>query len=253
MGEATLRLYSDLAWLWPLWGDPSNYAPWCDAAAQLIRQHSLIASRTVLNLACGGGKNAFNLKRHFEVTGVDRSPQMLDNARKLNPECTFLQVDMLNCSLGQQFDSVFVDDAVEGMTQSELAAVFQTAFKHLRPGGVMVVSPGTAVPREKFEQNRTRVSRAVSSLKPANIDVVFIENDYDPDPTDNTYEFTIVYLIRENGKLQVEVDREIETFLSLDAWREAIREAGFEIHDGSLIEDGEPSLLLACVKPIAGT
>ena len=250
MTENTLRLYGDLAWLWPFWGDPSNYGPWCEAAAQLIRQYSLIEARTVLNMACGGGKNAFNLKRHFEVTGIDISEQMLDNAKRLNPECTFIQADMRTCSLGRQFDCVFVDDAVEGMAQPELAAVFQTAFKHLRNRGVMVVSPGSAVAREDFEQNGTRITHARSSLKPDNIEVVLIENNYDPDPTDDTYEFTIVYLIREDGKLRVEVDRETETFMSLDVWRATIREAGFEIHDGSFTEDDKAYLLLACVKPL---
>lgn len=250
MSNSTLRLYSDLAWLWPLWGDPSEYAAWCDGAAQLIREYSLIEPRTVLNMACGGGKSAFNLKRHFRVTGIDVSPQMLDNARKLNPECTFVQADMLTCSLDQQFDCVFVDDATEGMAQPELAAVFQTAYRHLRDGGVMVVTPGNAVPREEFKQNATQISHATSSLKPDNVEVVFIENNYDPDPTDDTYEFTIVYLIREDGKLRVEVDRETETFVSLDVWRATICEAGFEIHDGSFTEDDKPSLLLACVKPL---
>jgi len=251
MADGTLRLYSDLAWLWPLWEEPSDYAPWCDAAARLIKQYSLIEARSVLNMACGGGKSAFNLKRHFQVTGIDVSPQMLDNARKLNPECTFLQADVRTCSLGRQFDCVFVDDAVEGMTQPALAAVFQTAFKHLRNGGVMVVSPGTAVPREEFEQNATRISHARSSLKPDNIEVVFIENNYDPDPTDDTYEFTLVYLIREDGKLRVEVDHpQAETFVSLDVWRATIRDAGFEIHDGSVTEDDKPCLLLACVRPL---
>jgi SAM-dependent methyltransferase len=251
MAENMLRLYSDLAWLWPYWGDPSLYAAWCDAAAQLIRQYSLIEPRTVLNMACGGGKNAFSLKRHFEVTGIDMSPQMLEYARKLNPECTFMQADMLTCDLGQQFDSVFVDDAVEGMPPADLAAVFRTAYTHLRAGGVMVVSPGSAVPREGFKQNDTQVSHADSSLKPGNIEVVFIENNYDPDPTDDTYEFTLVYLIREDGKLRVEVDRTAtETFVPDAVWRALIREAGFGVYDATYIEgDGNPSRLLACVKP----
>jgi len=210
----------------------------------------MIEARSVLNMACGGGKNAFNLKRHFEVTGIDISQPMLDLAKKLNPECTFVQADMRTCSLGRQFDCVFVDDVVSGMAQSDLAAVFRTAFEHLRSGGVMVVSPGGDVTKETFEQNGTRITHARSSLKPESIDVVFIENNYDPDPTDDTYEFTLVYLIREDGKLRVEIDRETEAFVSLDVWRATIREAGFEIHDGSFTEDQKTSLLLACVKPL---
>jgi len=41
---------------------------------------------------------------------------------------------------------------------------------------------------ETFRQNTTRVSYAEAKSKPANLDVVFIENNYDPDPTDDVYE-----------------------------------------------------------------
>ncbi|MBN2006061.1 MAG: hypothetical protein JXA21_22075 [Anaerolineae bacterium] len=35
------RLYQDLSWLWPLWGDPDgDYAVWCARVTALIRQHA---------------------------------------------------------------------------------------------------------------------------------------------------------------------------------------------------------------------
>ncbi len=57
--EGTPRLYSDLAWLWPLWGDPDGeYAEWCDHIVAMIDKHARRDVRTLLNLGCGGGKNA---------------------------------------------------------------------------------------------------------------------------------------------------------------------------------------------------
>lgn len=250
MQDSTLRLYHDLAWLWPLWGDPAEYGPWCEHVTALIREHSLVPAQSLLNLGCGGGKNAFNLKRHFRVTGLDLSAPMLDNARRLNPDCTFVQGDMRDCDLGRDFDCVVVDDAVAHMlTLDDLAALFRTAFRHVRPGGVMVVAPEYT--KESFRQNTTRVSTLAPHLKPDNVDVTFIENEYDPDPTDNTYEFTLVYLIREEGKLRVETDHDLAGLFALEQWRTTLRRAGFEIyeHQYSGPDAREDSPTFACLKP----
>jgi len=149
------RLYDDLSWLWPLWGDPDgDYAEWCDRVTKVIRQHARRETHTLLNMGCGGGKNAYNLKRNFAVTGIDISPAMLDLARKLNPECEFLIADMRDFDLGRQFDAVLIDDAISYMVSpSELHAVFAMAYRHLSSGGVMVVSPDETT--ETFRQNTT--------------------------------------------------------------------------------------------------
>ena len=68
------RLYDDLAWLWPLWGAPGEYAPYCDNVTRLIRQHAKREVKTLLNICCGGGKNIYNLKQEFSVTGLDLTP-----------------------------------------------------------------------------------------------------------------------------------------------------------------------------------
>jgi len=248
MTGSTNRLYRDLAWLWPLWSDPAGeYTTWCDRVTELIRRYSRHGPRSLLNMGCGGGKNAFNLKRHFAVTGIDISQAMLDLARRLNPECTFLQADMRNCSLGQEFDAILIDDAISYMVSGpELSAVFGTAHHHLRAGGVMVVSPDQT--KETFQQNRTRVSHAEASVKPDNIDVVFIENEYDPDPTDDSYEGTMIYLIRQDGRLRVETDHHVLGLFPLEAWRKSLREVGFEIHEEKDGESTNDLPTFACVK-----
>ncbi len=231
----TPRLYSDLAWLWPLWGDPDGeYAEWCAHVAAMIAKRAKREVRTLLNLGCGGGKNAYNLKRDHEVTGLDLSPAMLANAKKLNPECTFVQGDMRDFSLPSRFDAILVDDAVSYMTSREdLSRLFRAAYRHLEPGGVMIVSPdGT---KETFEQNETHVTRgnaaAEAKGEPENVAVVFIENNYDPDPADDTYEGLIVYLIREQGKLRVEVDHHVLGIFAADVWPALLREVGYTLYE----------------------
>src|SRR5512137_2475281 len=96
----TLRLYDDLAWLWPIWGSPEEYADYCNHVTQVIRKHAAIPVISLLDIGCGGGKNAFNLKHCYHVTGLDLSPRMLELARQLNPECEFLHGDMRTFDLG---------------------------------------------------------------------------------------------------------------------------------------------------------
>lgn len=237
--ENTFRLYSDLAWLWPLWGNPDGeYADWCAHVTALIGKHSRRETISLLNMGCGGGKNVYNLKKQFQVTGIDISPHMLDLARKLNPECEFVQADMRGCDFGREFDAVLIDDAISYMTsREELRDVFAAAFQHLRAGGVMVVSPDET--KETFRQSATRVSHAEGSAKAENVDVVFVENDYDPDPDDDTYEGTMVYLIREEGELRVETDHHLLGLFTHAVWRESLEKVGFEIFEHAYTENRE--------------
>jgi SAM-dependent methyltransferase len=256
MDEKQMRLYDDLAWIWPMWDDPDDmsdprgYFAWSELMTELVRKYSKRAARSVLNMACGGGKNAFSLKKHFEVTGTDLSPKMLDHARKLNPECTFLLADMRDCRLGRQFDAIVIDDGIWHISSlQDLKAVFLTAFEHLHPGGVMVVTPEET--KETFRQNFVRVSEISGKLRPDNLNVVVIEHGYDSDPTDDVSESAMIYLIRENGKLRIETDTDIVSGLfTLDAWRTTLREAGFEVHE-EVVEpssNGDPTFV--CVRPM---
>lgn len=247
--QNTFRLYSDLAWLWPLWGDATGeYAQYCDHVVTRIGQYARRPVTSLLNIGCGGGKNVFNLKKHYRVTGVDLSPAMLRLANDLNPECEFTVGDMRSFALGRTFDAVLMDDAISYMaSKPDLEAAFRVAFLHLNPGGVMVTGPDDT--KETFAQNRTRVSHADPHSKPDDLDVVFIENDYDPDPSDDHYEATMVYLIRDRGKLRVETDHHRLGLFSTDVWRETLVQTGFEVHAGTYAEDGREYLSFACVKP----
>jgi SAM-dependent methyltransferase/GNAT superfamily N-acetyltransferase len=249
-GQNTFRLYGDLAWLWPFWGDPAEeYADYCGQVALLMRAHAQKPVRSLLNIGCGGGKNVFNLKKHYDVVGIDLSPAMLELAKKLNPECEFLQGDMRTFSLGRRFDAILMDDGISYMASREdLQAAFRVASEHLNPGGVMIVGPDNTT--ETFFQNRTVATTAVGSARPDNVEVIFVENDYDPDPTDDHYEGTMIYLIREDGKLRVETDRHTLGLFPLQVWREALMSAGFVIREEEYVEDGRAHVTFACVKAI---
>jgi SAM-dependent methyltransferase len=240
------RLYGDLAWLWPLWGGPGDYADYCRHVTELVRRYARVPVGTLLNLGCGGGKNLCNLKRDLAVTGVDRSPAMLALARGLNPEVQLQQGDMRTLDLGRDFDAVLLDDGVSYMTSREdLRQALETAWRHLAPGGVLVVTPDAT--RETFVQNRTE--SAIGGGLDGDPEVVFIENVYDPDPADDHYEATLVFLIRESGALRVETDRHTLGLFAMEVWRETLAEVGFETHEAPYTEQGTGYVTFACRRP----
>jgi SAM-dependent methyltransferase len=198
----------------------------------------------LLNLGCGGGKNVLNLKREFQVTGLDLSPVMLVQAKEMNPGCTFVQGDMRTCRLGRTFDAILMDDAISHMScRTDFAAAFLTAYYHLNPGGVLVATPDVTI--ETFQQNKTTTTPATRDR----LDVVFVENVYDPDPTDDQYETTIVYLIRDQGRqLRIETEHWTMGIFSLDTWRNVLRETGFEVHEGRYNPGGDEYTVFTCVK-----
>ena len=248
-GKKPGRLYSDLSWLWPLWGDATEeYARYCEHVTRLVLSRSRRPVATLLDIGCGGGKNLFNLRRHFRVTGLDLSPAMVAQARALNPGSEVVEGDMRTFALGRTFDAVLMDDAISFMDdRDDFAAAFRNAWAHLAPGGVMVATPD--VTRETFVQNRTTATPAAAGRKPPGVDVVFVENAYDPDPADDRYEATMLYLVRREGALRVEVDRYSLGLFSLETWRSVLAGAGFEVDEGRYADGGDEWTVFACVKP----
>lgn len=240
----TCRLYTDLAWLWPLWGDAATeYAHYCQYVSGLIRRYARRRTTTLLDIGCGGGKNVLNLKREFNVTGLDLSSTMLAQAQALNPECTFVQGDMRTCRLGRTFDAVLMDDAITHMNcRSDFVAAFRTAHDHLEAGGVLIAVPDVTI--ESFRQNRTTTTSATRD----GLDVVFVENVYDPDDTDEQYETTILYLIRDHGRLRIETEHWTMGIFSQDTWRQVLLDTGFQVHEEPYSVGGDEYTVFACVK-----
>jgi SAM-dependent methyltransferase len=227
-----------------MWGDAATeYAHYCRHVTDLIRQYAKIPATALLDIGCGGGKNVLNLKREFSVTGLDLSPAMLAQAKELNPGCTFVQGDMRTFRLGRSFDAVLMDDAISHMNRrADFVAAFGTAYAHLNPGGVLVATPDVTF--ETFQQNKTTATQATRD----GLDVVFVENVYDPDPTDEQYETTILYLIRDHGRLRIETEHWTMGIFSLDTWRHVLRETCFEVHEGKYTPGGDEYTVFACVK-----
>ena len=243
----THRLYDDLVWLWPILSDPAHYRGEAASFRDAIRGHATIPTHTLLDLGCGGGHNDSHLKADFKVTGVDLSAGMLEHARRLNPEATYIQADLRMVRLGASFDAVIIADAIDYMlTEADLAAAFATAHAHLRPGGVFCTY--AEYTREHFVQNRNKCL----TRSQGDVALTFLENAYDPDASDTTFEATFVCLIRERGRLRIETDRGLLGLFDLPTWRRLLSAAGFEVVETRLDDEDEPPIpMFVCIKPFS--
>jgi len=163
---------------------------------------------------------------------------MLRLARRLNPEVTYRRGDMRSVRLGRTYDGVLISDAVGYMrTERDLERAFATAFHHLKAGGAFVTYAEHA--RERFEPNWTQAIHG----RRGNVEVVFVENRYDPDPRDTTFEATFVYLIRRGGRLTVETDRHVLGLFPEATWRRSLQAAGFQVRHAGPDPDtpGDPT------------
>lgn len=154
--------------------------------------HSLIekhrpGARTLLDLGCGTGRHASLLaERGYDVTGVDRSPDMLAEARARGAgggRTEFVEGDLRSARLGREFDVVVSLFHVLSYqtTNADLAAAFATLRAHLAPGGLFifdcwygpaVLNLRPAVRVLRLEDDRTAVTRLAEPVLHPNANVV---------------------------------------------------------------------------------
>lgn len=217
------QLYSDYQWVWEMISSTGDYEPLSAYVVAKINEHETRKTKTLLHLGCGSGNMDFHLKKHYEVTGVDLSPDMLVSARKKNPECRYHTGDMRTFSTNSRFDAVIIPDSIDYMrSPEEMQQLFSNARKLLNPLGLLLAI--VAYDPGKFPQNRT----TVDNVSDKGIEVTFIENNYAPNLDENSFEATFVLLIRDNRRLKTLIDIHTLGLFKRDVWFNELKRAGFD-------------------------
>jgi len=122
--------------------DDKDYEAECDFVEEIFKRAS-VGVHTILDLGCGTGGHALPLaRRGYQVSGVDRSDEMLEiaaaKARDSGVDLELVHGDLRDLDLGRTFDAVISMFAVMSYqtTNDDLAAACRTAARHLAPGGV---------------------------------------------------------------------------------------------------------------------
>lgn len=238
-------LYDELADWWPLLSAPEEYAQEASLYALILKR--LCNPRQVLELGSGGGNNASHLKKHFQMSLVDRSAGMLQVSRALNPECRHFQGDMRSVRLERTFDAVFIHDAVGYMLSPEdLLQALETAFVHCRPGGAALIVPDYV--RETFQPGT-----GTGGHDGPDRSLRYLEWRYDPDPADTICNTDFALLLR-RGQDQVEavLDRHVLGLFERSMWLDLCRQAGFQSKVRTLERDEDDPMgteTFLCQRP----
>jgi SAM-dependent methyltransferase len=218
-------MYSDLAPWFHLLTHPSDYADEAAFVGRVVDDVAIGEALTLLELGSGGGNNASHLKARFTCTLTDISPDMLALSRTLNPECEHLEGDMRTLRLGREFDVVFIHDAISYLTtEADLASAIETAAVHVRPGGVVsltpdatteIFSPATSHGGHDGEDGRSL--RYLEWTHPA---------------TGSTYDVDYLIIARGPGEeLRVVHDRHTLGLFPRTTWEGLVAAAGLELVD----------------------
>ncbi|WP_032939736.1 trans-aconitate 2-methyltransferase [Citrobacter youngae] len=85
-------------------------------AAELLGRVALENVRTAVDLGCGPGNSTALLHKRWpsaKVTGVDSSPNMLNEARKALPNCQFLEADIRSFQTEQPVDLLYANASLQ--------------------------------------------------------------------------------------------------------------------------------------------
>jgi SAM-dependent methyltransferase len=215
------RLYGEFADWFPVLSEPEHYVEEAQIFADTFEKLSRRPVVTVLELGCGGGHNASHMKKVYDMTLTDLSPDMLRVSAKLNPECEHIEGDMRTLRLDRRFDAVFVHDAVAYLTtEADLEAAMRTAHEHLEPHGLALF-----VPDDTTENFDARASSGGNDL-PDGRQLRYLEWPHSVSGT--TADLTFVYVMRDERGERVEVDHHVVGVFPRATWLELLERAGFE-------------------------
>jgi SAM-dependent methyltransferase len=219
------RLYRDLAWTFEIVSPLEHYIEETKYFCNILQQHAAIPVKNVLHAGCGFGHNDFTFKKYFNLTGIDKSKTVLKLAKRLNPEVHYYHMDMRKLKLKETYDAIIAIDSLDYIvSKEELSLVLKNIYAALQAGGIFFFLLETI--KESFIQNRL----TCYINKKDDIEIIFIENCYDRNVSDNRYESVFVYIIREKDKkTRIEQDRHICGVFERDIIKTILADTGFSI------------------------
>lgn len=196
----------------------------------LIRKYNPKA-KSILDVACGTGIHMSLLrKKGYTVAGVDASNEMLKLAgKRLGPGVELLLADMKRFRFGRKFDTVTcMFSAINyNLGYEELEKAMDNFYEHLAKPGLAIIDVGffpqmwipDFVLFDAYKDGKLSIARISKSVL----------------GKDGIADMKMLFLVKERGKVDFEVDEHRLMPLDLKKARRIMRAAGFSkigVYDG---------------------
>ncbi len=141
-----------------------DYKGWIDYLEKLFRRFG-VKPKTVLDVACGTGIPSIMLaQRGYRVTGVDRSPEMLEVLMKKrgNLPIRTVRADIRKFSVSEQFDAaVSLYDSINYLlVEEDMVRCFTCVRRALTESGLFAFDMNTVYGLAEFWGTRTTMREA---------------------------------------------------------------------------------------------
>ena len=144
-----------------------DYEKECSFLENAFKKHSVFPIKRVLDMGCGTGGYLIPLsERGYEITGIDASTGMLEQAKRKTKErgirVRLEQMTLQELDLGEKFDSVIcMFNTIDYLTEKkEMIKTLMNVRKHLKDGGLFIFDfRQTAPAMESYSPQRVRYFR----------------------------------------------------------------------------------------------
>ena len=230
-------VFSEYSDYYDLYYADKDYAAEVDFVLQLAARFGN-TPRTLLDMGCGTGRHLEEfIKRGLKCDGFDLSTEMLSHARKrlAGTGVDLSQGNLTDFENGKQYDIVVAMFAVMGyLTEnSQLAAGFETARKHLKEDGIFIFDGwfGPAVLSQQPEKRRHEYKNAQNTIVREVSPVL--------DPVSQTVTVHYDVSVKRDGQFGKQIrEHHIMRFMFVQEMKLALETAGMEfVHCCPFLEE----------------
>ena len=213
----TISKYYDMMYV-----NDESYRSEVDKVVSLVAQYKTSEGNMLLDIACGTGAQAAYLQNHFAVTGIDICDEMLGVAKEKVKNAAFINADMCNFNLNNQYDVILnlygSIGQVESLEQMQMS--IECAYNHLKQGGIFILTPWST--KESFNEALVCRTKAIDFSGFCRMETV---NRISDDKIKIEYH----HLVSDNLEVTYYQHANIITLFSEHEYTNSIKKAGFEI------------------------
>jgi len=112
---------------------------WLDRFLEFLPEHA-----SILDAGCGSGEPIarYFIEQSHDVTGIDFSQALIEIAQERFPSHQWVVADMCSFNLEAMFDGILAWHSFFHLTPAQQREAISRFSKHLKPGGVLMITVG---------------------------------------------------------------------------------------------------------------